>query len=95
MRAETHARVTGCDGQPPSDDEGPTPSQRRRARRIRGKLALAVFFLLAVLTADPATAGAASLTTGKADYAPGEIVDIYGSWFDPNVQYAVPVKRPD
>jgi hypothetical protein len=95
MRAETHARVTGCDGQPPSDDEGPTPSQRRRARRIRGKLALAVFFLLAVLTADPASAGAATLTTDKPDYAPGEVVHISGSWFEPNTTYALPVKRPD
>ncbi|HET7857030.1 MAG TPA: hypothetical protein VFL41_11295, partial [Gaiellaceae bacterium] len=51
---------------------------------------------MAVAFLFPATASAApTLWTGKADYAPGEIVDVHGSGFAANTTYAMPVKRPD
>jgi len=36
-----------------------------------------------------------SLTTDKADYAPGEVVTVFGAGFTPDTTYAIPVMRPD
>jgi len=36
-----------------------------------------------------------SLTTDKADYAPGEVVTVFGADFTPDTAYALPVLRPD
>ena len=60
------------------------------------RLWLAVIATLAAMGAIPAGANATpTLTTGKADYHPGEVVDIYGVGFDADETYAMPVKRPD
>jgi hypothetical protein len=52
--------------------------------------------LTQALAAGPANAaGAPTLTTDKLDYAPEETVQVSGSGFDANQEYAIPVKRPD
>ena len=58
-------------------------------------IAVCLFFagLLAPMVAS--AQGAATLSTDKADYHPGEIVHITGSGYAPDTEYAVPVKRPD
>jgi hypothetical protein len=57
-------------------------------------LTLAAAFALFAFTST-ANAGAATLSTDKADYAPGEVVHISGTGFAPGATYAMPVKRPD
>ena len=58
-------------------------------------IAVCLFFagLLAPMVAS--AQGAATLSTDKADYHPGEIVHITGIGYAPDTEYAVPVKRPD
>jgi hypothetical protein len=69
------------------------------ARRVRPRRrAAALVVALAALGVDwtvSARAQAASVTTDKADYAPGETVTISGSGFAAATAYAVPVIRPD
>ena len=45
--------------------------------------------------AAAAQAPAPTLTTDKADYAPGEVVQITGTGYESDAEYAVPVKRPN
>ena len=58
---------------------------------------ISIFLVIAAaLTLHTSTAFAsATLTTGKADYHPGEVVDITGSGFVPGETYAMPVMRPN
>jgi len=54
--------------------------------------------LALLFTATPILVGQAStavIWTDKADYIPGETVTIFGSGFNPNAYYDVPVIRPD
>ncbi|HWQ11726.1 MAG TPA: hypothetical protein VNL77_02940 [Roseiflexaceae bacterium] len=70
--------------------EGARLLRRRLIQLLVPLLTLSVLFPLALFAMDAPT-----LTTGKPDYAPGEVVDIHGSGFAPNTTYAMPVKRPD
>ncbi|MBA3366941.1 MAG: hypothetical protein H0U03_14370, partial [Actinobacteria bacterium] len=58
-------------------------------------LALSLAALLVTLVVTSTAAAAPTLTTDKADYAPGEVVQVSGSWFAPNTKYSIPIKRPD
>ncbi len=50
---------------------------------------------LAVLASAAQASAAPSLTTDKGDYPPGEVVHVSGAGFEPGVEYALPVQRPD
>jgi hypothetical protein len=58
---------------------------------------LLVVFLLALGLTVAVTAQDTppTLTTDKADYAPGEVVHITGTGFAASTAYAIPVMRPD
>ena len=68
-----------------------TSSNASVSRRLLPCLALAAV----LLATAPTGASAATLTTGKADYGPGEVVDIYGTGFLPGATYSMAVQRPD
>ena len=73
-----------------------TTSRARARRTFIGLLLAAATVAVALLV--PAVAQAdnnPSWTTGKADYAPGEVVDLSGIGYTQDQKYSVPVKRPN
>ena len=58
---------------------------------ILGALLVQVLPMMSLSLAD----GEPTVVTDKADYSPGETVTVFGSGFTPDMDYDVPVVRPD